>query len=126
MVTININYQELNKSLYQLKEDYPSRMHGNIDLLRANIRDHLLDFLVWDNFIVTIDDEKKEALIWWKEIEWDIYAIYNHRLNPTTSQKMYEQILEAKEQAKKLWIYEKVFTESNDNENADETKRDEK
>lgn len=123
MVTININYSELNKSLSKLKEDYPSRMHGNIDLLRANIRDHLYNFLTWDNFIVTIDNEKKEALIWWKKIEWNIYAIYNHRLNPTTSQKMYEQILDAEEQAKKLWIYEKIFNK--DDENKDDKRREE-
>ncbi len=112
MRTIEINYKELNNSLNQLKETYPSRLHGNVDLLRANIRDHLFDSLSWDNLCFNVDDWEKKAFIWWKEVIWHVYAIYNHKKNPTSSEKMYEQIIDAEEQAKQLWFYEKVFKES--------------
>jgi len=118
MKTININYSELKGSIEQLEKDYPSRMHWNVDLLRANIKYNLFESLEWDNLVVEIDDENKKALIWWKEIEGDVYALYNtNEEEPTTSEKMYEQIINAEEQAKELWFYEKVFKESDNNNN---------
>jgi len=112
MKTIKINYQELKGSIEQLEKDYPSRMHWDIDLLRANIKYNLFESLSWDNLIVEIDEEKKEALIGWKQIKWDVYALYNtNKPEPTSSEKMYKQIIEAEEQAKRFWFYEKVFKE---------------
>lgn len=112
MKTININYKELKNSIEQLEKDYPSRMHWDIDLLRANIKYNLFESLSWDNLIVEIDDEKKEALIWWKQIEWEVCAICDYDKDPTSSEMIYEQIIKAQEQAKQLWFYEKVFKES--------------
>ena len=106
---IIINYKKLNDTLTQLENIYPSRIHTDIDLLSANIRDNLFSSLAWDNITISIDDENMSTFISWKEIEWFVYAIYNHRENPTASKKMYKQIRKAEEQARQLWIYEKVF-----------------
>lgn len=112
--TICINYKELNIALNELEENYPSRIYWDIDLLRANIKDKLFNSLSWDNLIFEIDDTKKIALLWWKEIEWSVYAISDFDRKPTSSEKMYEQIIKAEEQAKRLWFYEKVFKEDKD------------
>jgi len=117
METISINYKELKDTLESLDKSYPSRIYWQIDLLKANINDKLIKFLSWDNIFFEIDNENKLALLWWKEIEWSVYAICDFEKKPTSSEKMYEQIIKAKEQAKRLWIYEKVFIESNDEKN---------
>lgn len=112
--SIWVDYKELNINLNELEKFYPSRIYWDIDLLRANIEDKLFNQLSWNNLIFEIDDVKKMALLWWKEIEWSVYAFPDLYKEPTSSEKMYEQIINAEEEAKKLWFYEKVFKESKD------------
>lgn len=109
MRTITINYKELTESLAKLERDYPSRMHGHIDLLRANIRDNLMQFLSGDTLTVELDDSLGMAYINGKPIVGHVYAIYDHSKNPTSAEKIYEQILEAMKSAKQLGFDENVF-----------------
>lgn len=110
--TICVNYNELNIALNKIEEDYPSRIYWDIDLFRANINEKLLSSLQWNNIVFEIDDTNKIALLWWKEIEGSVYAFPDFDKSPTTSEKMYYQIINAIEQAKELWFYEKAFKES--------------
>lgn len=109
MRTITINYKELTDALSKLEEDYPSRMHGHIDLLRANIKYHLMQFLSGNILTVELDDNNRKAYINGKPIAGDVYAIYDTSKNPTSAEKIYEQILEAMKSAKLLGFNEKVF-----------------
>lgn len=117
MNRIIIDYIKLNKSLENLEKNHPSRIHGDIDLLSANIKDNLFNHLYWDELIVDIDNERKRITIWWKDIEWFVYAIYDQEQKPTTSEKMYNQIIQSIKQAKQFWFYENVFKETEDKNN---------
>ena len=109
MRTVTINYKELTDSLAKLEEDYPSRMHGDIDLLRANIKYHFTQFLSNDLLSVELDETTVSAKIDGKPIMGDVYAIYDHSKNPTSSEIMYEQIMGSMRSAKQLGFYERVF-----------------
>jgi len=110
MKTVTINYKELTDALAQLDIDYPSRIHGHIDLLRANIKYHLKDFLSGDLLTVELDDGKEWAYIGGSPISGDVYALYNtNEKEPATAEKMYEQILKAQKEAERLGIYDRVF-----------------
>ena len=112
MKQISINYKELDNTLKELDIVYPSRIYWDLDLFKANIKDKLFDFLSWDKMLFEIDNENKKVLLWWKEIEWSVYAICDLEKKSSSSEQMFEQIIKAKEQAKKLWIYERIFTET--------------
>lgn len=109
MRTIKINYKELTESLTKLEEDYPSRMHGHIDLLRANFKYNLTQFLSGDILTVELDDSIRKAYINGKPIVGDVYAIFDTSKDLTSAEKIYEQILEAMKSAKQLGFYENVF-----------------
>lgn len=112
MKQISIDYKELDNTLKELDIVYPSRIYWDLDLLKANINDKLFVFLSWDKMFFEIDNENKKVLLWWKEIEWTVYAICDLEKKPSSSEQMFEQIIKAEKQAKKLWIYERIFTET--------------
>jgi hypothetical protein len=109
METFTINYKELSDVLDKLEEDHPSRMYGHIDLLRANIKDHLTQFLLHDTLTVELDSGCGQAYIDGKPITGPVYAICDLDKKPSSSEKLYEQIIKAKKEAEKLGIYERVF-----------------
>ena len=109
MKTVTVNYKELTDALSKLEEDYPSRMYEHIVLLGANIKYHLMQFLSGNILIVELDDSIRVAYINGVPISGAVYGFPDFDKNPTSSEIMYEQILEAMKSAKQLGFYENVF-----------------
>ncbi len=106
-----IHYPTLEKALEEQDIKNPDRTKSYLDIMKDNFSKNAFEVLQWDTAVLEVNHDKLDVTILWEELQWKYYGIPNSNLEQDEQTILYDNIMNAIEQAKDLSRYDDIFKE---------------
>ena len=108
---VTIHYPTLGKILDDLSTENPDRTKSHLDIMRDNFKKNAFEVLAWDTAVLEINHPDEHITLLWEELVGDYYALPTYGLEEDHQWLLYNSIVNAMDDAKKIWKYDEIFKE---------------